>query len=672
MMLKRPKKNKEVVTVTSNPLRRLSGEEVVLLKRRNQKKGDDGKPGQQQHLKPSSSSAEQDEDEMDYWELKNKKNPYLELENLLIESYGLFSVLYECIKVDDHATWSKALMNIFEGRNREARLVIWALRKEVAITNIAEERTLFRQSGLATYLFSLECKRRGANYLRATLRPFIQRICEDNVDMEVDPMRVSKGEDLKRNQKRLGEAAQEVLNILYDSTDTFPSSLKFTFLEAQHEVAQRFPNMCNTVVSNFYFLRFIAPALVSPTAFGLLSENPSPRAFRSLMLISKVISNVAYNVAFGEKEAYMAVMNSFIEENQPRMQRFLQTLVHVPLDSSFYSNRRTGGPGTHRTSFYYDVGAMGAAASAAAANAGGEPRRIRTKWSAHQFVLDNIVARKEDIISSLDKALFQQQQQRQPQQQKQKEQDEATDKKEENEQTAATKEETEENLLHTKEALEVILALYSAVLQTSEEEKLKKKQMLQELLGKFNSEGNLLTDTLRPVQANVTPSKRLLHLMLLVEKQRAHVLSEELKLFKLKLQSETKSKRDLQLQILRAKEASSSLSNSNGNSPPLPARFEKEKRDLSKQFGGLYDMLETFKSRLSSLESLVNNEENNSGTITGGSVGRNTGNSLLATVFQDMKDGIGGSSSGSSPEDDVQVKKNRRLSWNAKLFTTAQ
>ncbi|KAL6077925.1 GTPase-activator protein for Ras-like GTPases [Balamuthia mandrillaris] len=488
--------------------------------------------------------------------------------------------------------------------------------------------------------------------------------------LKVDPMRVSKGEDLKRNQKRLGEAAQEVLNILYDSTDAFPSSLKFTFLEAQHEVAQRFPNMCNTVVSNFYFLRFIAPALVSPTAFGLLSENPSPRAFRSLMLISKVISNVAYNVAFGEKEAYMAVMNSFIEENQPRMQRFLQTLVHVPLDSSFYSNRRTGGPGTHRTSFYYDVGAMGAAASAAAANAGGEPRRIRTKWSAHQFVLDNIVARKEDIISSLDKALFQQQQQRQPQQQKQKERDEATDKKEENEQTAATKEETEENLLHTKEALEVILALYSAVLQTSEEEKLKKKQMLQELLGKFNSEGSLLTDTLRPVQGNITPSKRLLHLMLLMEKQRAHVLSEELKLFKLKLQSETKSKRDLQLQILRAKEASSSLSNSNGNSPPLPARFEKEKRDLSKQFGGLYDMLETFKSRLSSLESLVNTEENNSGTITGGSVGRNTGNSLLATVFQDMKDGIGGSGSGSSsPEDDVQVKKNRRLSWNTKLFT---
>jgi len=42
------------------------------------------------------------------------------------------------------------------------------------------------------------------------------------------------------------------------------------FLSAQAEVVKRFPGMRTAVLSNFYFLRFIAPALVSPKAFGLI------------------------------------------------------------------------------------------------------------------------------------------------------------------------------------------------------------------------------------------------------------------------------------------------------------------------------------------------------------------------------------------------------------------
>jgi len=54
-------------------------------------------------------------------------------------------------------------------------------------------------------------------------------------------------------------------------------------------------------IANFYFLRFVAPALVSPKASGLYQGNPSPQALRALMLISKTLSNAANGVTFGDK-----------------------------------------------------------------------------------------------------------------------------------------------------------------------------------------------------------------------------------------------------------------------------------------------------------------------------------------------------------------------------------
>jgi Ras GTPase-activating-like protein IQGAP2/3 len=56
-----------------------------------------------------------------------------------------------------------------------------------------------------------------------------------------------------------------------------------------------------TAISNFYFLRFVAPALVSPKASGVYDGNPSPQALRALMLISKTLSNAANGVPFGDK-----------------------------------------------------------------------------------------------------------------------------------------------------------------------------------------------------------------------------------------------------------------------------------------------------------------------------------------------------------------------------------
>jgi hypothetical protein len=56
------------------------------------------------------------------------------------------------------------------------------------------------------------------------------------------------------------------------------------------------------------------------------SEKPSEKSRRSLILLSKVLQNLANSVEFGEKEAYMLKTNPFIMSNQKGMFEFLDAL----------------------------------------------------------------------------------------------------------------------------------------------------------------------------------------------------------------------------------------------------------------------------------------------------------------------------------------------------------
>lgn len=83
-------------------------------------------------------------------------------------------------------------------------------------------------------------------------------------------------------------------------------------------MGQLWPNMASISVGALFFLRFLSPALLYPERFGFgppsccriicshaLTEPPSPAARRGLVLISKLLQNVANGVEFGAKESCM-------------------------------------------------------------------------------------------------------------------------------------------------------------------------------------------------------------------------------------------------------------------------------------------------------------------------------------------------------------------------------
>lgn len=103
-------------------------------------------------------------------------------------------------------------------------------------------------------------------------------------------------------------------------------------LKISAAVKPRFQEAKYTAVGSFIFLRFFCPAIVAPEADGLVSTPPSKELRRGLLLIAKVIQNLANNVLFGAKEPYMFGLNDFLTQNIYRVTTFLREIsVSIPL-----------------------------------------------------------------------------------------------------------------------------------------------------------------------------------------------------------------------------------------------------------------------------------------------------------------------------------------------------
>jgi len=151
-------------------------------------------------------------------------------------------------------------------------------------------------------------------YLQNTLRTIVQTVYKDLQSCEVDPSRVEKPEELKKNWKRLANYVTLFWETISNAADKCPWELRLLFHDMQKDLLEKFNNdkVKYTGIAGFIFLRFFCPAILDPKLFGMAQEHPSPTVSRTLTLIAKTLQNLANLVEFGAKEPYMADMNPFI------------------------------------------------------------------------------------------------------------------------------------------------------------------------------------------------------------------------------------------------------------------------------------------------------------------------------------------------------------------------
>ena len=114
------------------------------------------------------------------------------------------------------------------------------------------------------------------------------------------------------------------MTLLLQLFHRFPPQLRSMCHCLYQVLSKRFPQFPQNnmgAVGTVIFLRFINPAIVSPCESGIVDRQPPQKIKRGLMLVSKILQNIANHVEFS-KEQHMLPFNDFVRGNFEGGRRF--------------------------------------------------------------------------------------------------------------------------------------------------------------------------------------------------------------------------------------------------------------------------------------------------------------------------------------------------------------
>ncbi|EPQ01943.1 RasGAP-activating-like protein 1 [Myotis brandtii] len=258
------------------------------------------------------------------------------------------AVLEELTSGDCRQDLATKLAKLFLGQGLAGPFLDYLTRRELARTT--DPNTLFRSNSLASKSMEQFMKLVGMPYLHEVLKPVISRVFEEKKYIELDPCKMDLGRTKRLSFK--GTSSEEhvreaslgllmgylgpIVDAIVGSVGHCPPAMRLAFKRLHRRVEERFPqdehkDVKYLAISGFLFLRFFAPAILTPKLFDLRDHHADPQTGRSLLLLAKAvqsIGNLGQQLGQG-KELWMAPLHPFLLQSILRVRDFLDQLVDV-------------------------------------------------------------------------------------------------------------------------------------------------------------------------------------------------------------------------------------------------------------------------------------------------------------------------------------------------------
>lgn len=204
------------------------------------------------------------------------------------------------------------------------QLLCYLIRQQVS--NCQQVTTLFRSNSLASKFLASYFRIYGQEYLRKILYSLITQICVASEDTEIDP---NKSENADAHMTLLLNYCTKIVEAIMHSMNQFPISLRSVLREVYETVMQKFDNETVALqsIGNLFFLRFVNPAILSPTSHLLYKGIASAQSLKTLVRVTKILQTLANGNTFGNKEQFMLSANVFLEQYSTSMKQFLSDLA---------------------------------------------------------------------------------------------------------------------------------------------------------------------------------------------------------------------------------------------------------------------------------------------------------------------------------------------------------
>jgi hypothetical protein len=238
--------------------------------------------------------------------------------------------------------YSKLLSNSFNLWDRNLLLINWCIESEFKTAPVAQSGSLMRGNTFLSKLESEFARKHGTEYLKLLFSDLIREVITQEQSLDIDASRGNISETILQDRIiKLKLLAQRFFAKITseDMRRKMPRLIRAIAGMTRLHAKAYYPNSpTSPLIGGFLMLRYFAPALVTPEAFGLLGpdEVPTPKARANLILIAKVLQNISNGLKFEttKKEEHMKPLDDFVSAQFKLMDLYYQSIADDPMHIS--------------------------------------------------------------------------------------------------------------------------------------------------------------------------------------------------------------------------------------------------------------------------------------------------------------------------------------------------